>query len=64
MLAWLAGAVVFAGCFLLPMGPVDRGVLAQLAGPVVTLLCQLLTLRLALRLPSAVLPTVRDVTAS
>jgi hypothetical protein len=55
MLSWLAGALVFAACFLLPLDAVDRGVLAQLAGPVVTLLGQLITLRLVLRPRAATL---------
>lgn len=47
MLAWIAGAVVFVGCFLVPIHPVPRGILAQLAGPAVTLLLQMVIMQLA-----------------
>lgn len=35
--AWAAGGVAFGLAFLVPLDPIDRGVLAQLVGPVVTL---------------------------
>ena len=47
MLAWIVGAVVFVGCFLVPINPVSQGILAQLAGPAVTLALQLVILKFA-----------------
>ncbi len=49
MLAWIAGAVAFGLCFAIPSTPVNCGVLAQLAGPLVTLTIQLTVLRCYLR---------------
>jgi O-antigen/teichoic acid export membrane protein len=45
LIGWIAGAAAFAACFLLPLDPLDRGTLAQLVGPVVTLAVQLLLVR-------------------
>lgn len=44
VLAWVAGAVAFVGCFFIPIDPIDRGVLAQVVGPLTTLLVQLAVL--------------------
>lgn len=44
MLAWLAGGIGFAICLALPLDPVSCGVLAQLAGPSITLMIQLVIL--------------------
>lgn len=41
MLAWAAGAAAFAACFALPLTPVDRGIVAQLVAPVITVAVQL-----------------------
>ena len=49
MLSWLVGALVFCSCFLLPIDPITRGVLAQVAGPVVTLAGQGIALTVASR---------------
>ena len=48
VIAWVSGGVVFGLAFLIPVSPIDRGVLAQLAGPVVTLAIELAALRVAL----------------
>jgi O-antigen/teichoic acid export membrane protein len=45
VIAWVSGGVVFGLAFLVPLPPIDRGVLAQLAGPVVTLVIEVLALR-------------------
>jgi O-antigen/teichoic acid export membrane protein len=45
VIAWVSGGVVFGLAFLGPLPPIDRGVLAQLAGPVVTLVIEVLALR-------------------
>lgn len=47
--AWVAGTVAFALCFLVPVAPLQQGVLAQIAGPAVTLLVQLVVLGRHLR---------------
>ncbi len=44
VVAWLSGAVVFGLAFLVPIDPIDRGVLAQIAGPLVTMIIELATL--------------------
>jgi len=44
VIAWLSGAVVFGLAFLVPIDPIDRGVLAQIAGPLVTMIIELATL--------------------
>jgi O-antigen/teichoic acid export membrane protein len=44
VVAWLCGGAVFALSFLLPIDPIDRGVLAQLAGPVVTMVIEVAAL--------------------
>jgi len=49
VLAWVAGAIAFAASFAVPIAPVDRGVLAQIAGPTVTLAVQLAVLSRYLR---------------
>jgi O-antigen/teichoic acid export membrane protein len=53
VVAWVSGGVVFSLAFLIPVAPIDRGVLAQLAGPVVTLVIELLALRSAHRYVTA-----------
>ena len=50
--AWLAGAVAFIAAFAVPVPPIDKGVLAQIAGPLVTLIAQLAVLA-AYRRPAA-----------
>lgn len=49
MVAWIVGALVFVGSFLVPIEPIAQGILAQLAGPTVTLLLQLITLQVAVQ---------------
>jgi len=49
--AWVAGAACFAACFAIPLAPVDRGLLAQFVGPLVTLAVQLTVLQRYLRSP-------------
>jgi O-antigen/teichoic acid export membrane protein len=44
VVAWIAGAVAFSAAFLVPIPSLDQGLLAQLAGPVVTLFVQLAVL--------------------
>jgi len=44
VLAWVAGVTAFCASLLTPVSPVDRGVLAQIVGPVVTLLILLAVL--------------------
>jgi hypothetical protein len=47
VIAWVSGGIVFGLAFLVPIPPIDRGVLAQLAGPVVTLIIEILALQSA-----------------
>lgn len=49
VLAWVAGTIAFAVSFLMPLEPLQQGVLAQVAGPAVTLLVQLAVIGKALR---------------
>ncbi len=42
--AWVAGAIAFTVSFLVPLSAVDRGVLAQITGPLVTLAVELAVL--------------------
>lgn len=47
--AWLSGAAAFGASFALPLDPVAAATVAQLAGPIVTLVCQLAFLARSLR---------------
>ena len=47
VIAWVSGGIVFGLAFFVPIPPIDRGVLAQLAGPVVTLIIEILALQSA-----------------
>ena len=49
VVAWLAGGIAFAACLALPLDPVTCGVLAQLAGPSLTLVIELAILGSYLR---------------
>lgn len=49
MWAWVAGSLAFAACFLVPLAPVQQGVLAQVIGPGVTLAVQLVVIGRHLR---------------
>ena len=44
VVAWVCGGAAFGLAFLIPLEPIDRGVLAQLVGPVVTLVIELVIL--------------------
>ena len=44
VVGWLSGAAAFAVAFAVPISPIDRGVLAQLVGPLVTMMIELGTL--------------------
>ena len=44
VVAWVCGGAAFGLAFLIPLEPIDRGVLAQLVGPVVTLVLELVAL--------------------
>jgi hypothetical protein len=45
VIGWLCGGIVFGLAFLAPLPPIDRGVLAQLAGPTVTMIIALAAVR-------------------
>ena len=45
VIAWLSGGLVFGLAFLIPVSPIDRGVIAQLAGPMITLIIEILAMR-------------------
>ena len=51
--AWVTGSIAFAACFLLPLEPLQQGVLAQLAGPGITLAVQLAVIGRYLRASSS-----------
>jgi hypothetical protein len=40
VVAWLSGAVAFGLAFAVPLGPIDRWVLAQIAGPLITMIIE------------------------
>jgi len=44
VVAWVCGGAAFGLAFLIPLEPIDRGVLAQLVGPVATLVLELVAL--------------------
>ncbi len=48
VVAWICGGLAFGLAFLVPLEPIDRGVLATILGPTVTLLIELGTLRTTL----------------
>ena len=53
--AWITGTAAFAGCFLLPLEPLQLGVLAQLVGPAVTLTVQVVVIVLRTQSDTATL---------